>query len=330
MRVRRRRIVVVSRIAAAPLWVAALISGVVISCGSRTGLFIDDSFGPLEGGTFADVDAGGRRDGPEFDALPPIDVVQRPDVDRTGCADADETFIYVVSEENELFSFFPPSLTFTSIGRLACPTASSGATPFSMAVDRRGVAYVVFTDGNLFRVSTATAACIGTSYVPNQRGWQTFGMGFASDFGGPTERLFVAENNFSGASAGLGRIDVGTMRLDIVNSFSPEIPRAELTGTGDGRLFAFWPNRGVGATGSNVAEVEKATANVVARTTLPIATTNDAFAFAFWGGDFWIFTGSRGTSQVTRFRPTDGTTRLMTTRPSTIVGAGVSTCAPQE
>jgi len=32
---------------------------------------------------------------------------------------------------------------------------------------------------------------------------------------------------------------------------------------------------------------------------------------------------------VNRYRPSDGTTTMPTTHPSTIVGAGVSTCAPQ-
>jgi hypothetical protein len=251
----------------------------------------------------------------------------RPDVDRTGCADASDTYVYVVSEENELFSFYPPSLAFTRIGRLVCPSTSA---PFSMAVDRKGVAYVLFQDGNLFRVSTATAACIATSYVPSQLGWTTFGMGFTSWAGGPEEQLFVAENNPSGNSAGLATIGIPAMNLDFVGAFDPAIPRAELTGTADGRLFAFWPNRGSGGTGANVAEIDKRTAGVIARTELPIARATDAFAFAFWGGDFWIFTGSRQASAVVRFRPSDGTTVQLGTHAGTIVGAGVSTCAPQE
>ena len=67
---------------------------------------------------------------------------------------------------------------------------------------------------------------------------------------------------------------------------------------------------------------------MLAQTNLPIGDVNDAFAFAFWGGDFWIFTGMGGPSDVNRFRPADGTTTTPTKHPSTIVGAGVSTCAP--
>jgi hypothetical protein len=317
------------------IWIAAVGAGAVTSCGSRTGLFEPNT------DTLIHEDPTGKRDGgrdtgrdvasdvPDLDSLPPIDVTPKPDVDRTGCQDADETYVYVVTEQYELLSFFPPTLQFTSIGKLACPSAGT-TTPFSMAVDRKGVAYVVYTDGKLYRVSTATGACIGTSYVPDQLGFHNFGMGFASDFGGPAEHLYVSENSNSD-TVNLGRIDIATMKLALVGPFNPVIPRSELTGTGDGRLFAFWPNAGVGATGSHIAEVNKATAEVVGKSDLTIGSGFDAFAFAFWGGEFWIFTGqSDNPSVVTRFRPSDGTAAMVTTHPSTIVGAGVSTCAPQQ
>lgn len=313
------------------VWLAALTAGAAASCGSRTGLFADDFVATTDEGPHNDVEAG-RRDAradadASLDALPPIDAQPKPDVDRTDCPDADATYVYVVTSQNELFSFYPPSLSFRFIGNLVCP-ASGNATPFSMAVDRKGKAFVVYTDGELFAVSTATAACTATTWTPRSGTFRTFGMGFASDTGGPAERLYVADSNPNGVSRGLATIDVTTFQLDLIGPFDPPLPRAELTGTGDGRLFAFWPDSAT-QTGSHVAEVQKATASVVAQTNLPIARTHDAFAFAFWGGDFWIFTSPGGASEVSRFRPADGTTRTLTTHASTIVGAGVSTCAPQ-
>jgi hypothetical protein len=312
------------------VWLAAVTAGMIVSCGSRTGLFSDDYLATSTEGPHNDLEAGARdgsADGePSLDALPPLDVQPKPDVDRTDCPDADATYIYVVTSQNELFSFYPPSLTFHFIGNLVCP-APPGETPFSMAVDRKGKAFVVYTNGDLFQVSTATAACTGTAWTPHLGTFTTFGMGFSSDTGGAAEQLYVADSNPNGNSRGLGTIDVTTFQLTTIGSFSPPLPRAELTGTGDGRLFAFWPD-GVAPTGSHVAEVQKTTANVVAQTDLPIAHKNDAFAFAFWGGDFWIFTSPGTASEVSRFRPADGTTQTLTTHPSTIVGAGVSTCAP--
>jgi hypothetical protein len=182
-------------------------------------------------------------------------------------------------------------------------------------------------DGHLYEVSTATAACVATPFVVGQDGFFTFGMGFVSDNGGPEEKLYVAENELTGAfSRGLATIDTASYKLSFISGFNPDEPRLELTGTGDGRLFGYYPN--LSGTGAHVIEIDKATANVLGDDPLPIGTPSDAFAFAFWGGDFWVFHGTASTA-VTRFRPTDKSSVDVATAPALIVGAGVSTCAPQ-
>ncbi|HSO33962.1 MAG TPA: hypothetical protein VLT33_15620 [Labilithrix sp.] len=311
------------------IWLAVVLGGAAASCGSRTGLFGEESGSgsTSSGGPAGEGGADGGRDtGAD---VPLIDATPRPDVDRTDCPDADATYVYVVTVQNELFSFYPPDLSFKFIGNLVCPSAS-GATPFSMAVDRRGVAYVLYSDGQLYRVSTATAACVKTTFASGQDGFDTFGMGFASDFGGAAEKLYVTDNDIgSSPLRGLGAIDTDTFKLSFIGSFGTQMRRSELTGTGDGRLFAFWPDlNGIGGA-SHLSELSKATGQIIAQTNLPIGQANDAFAFAFWGGDFWIFTSSGGPSDVNRYRPVDNATTTPTTHPSTIVGAGVSTCAPQ-
>ena len=62
---------------------------------------------------------------------------------------------------------------------------------------------------------------------------------------------------------------------------------------------------------------------------LTIALAAAAFAFSFWGGDFYIFTSTGSSSVVTRYDPLAKTSTNVASHPSTIVGAGVSTCAPQ-
>lgn len=302
------------------------------SCGSRTGLFgegvgVGTSTSGPHGFSEAGADGSAASD-TSNDVVPPIDVTPKPDVDRTDCPDADSTYIYLVSAENQLFSFYPPDLSFKLIGNLSCPV-QNGATPFSMAVDRRGVAYVLFNDGSLFRVSTLTAACIATPFVPSQMNFETFGMGFASDVGGPAERLYVSDNKSDDVERGLGFIDTTTYKIGFIGPYGTELRRSELTGTGDGRLFAFWPDFGP-AGGSHLSELDKTTGHIVAQTNLPIAAADQAFAFAFYGGDFWIFTSTGGETDVNRFRPSDGMITIPTKHPSTIVGAGVSTCAPQQ
>ena len=83
----------------------------VAACGSRTGLFGDESQDP----SLTDASSP-RPDGPvlvdgqvpdtsptvDLDALPPIDATPPEDVNRTDCPDADGTLVYVVTSENEL------------------------------------------------------------------------------------------------------------------------------------------------------------------------------------------------------------------------------------
>jgi hypothetical protein len=315
----------------------------LVACGSRTGLFgaEDDTVGLLpDGGTI--LPDGGFRDGPSgFDSpfepdapLPMIDAAPRPDANRTDCPDADATLVYVVTEANELFSFFPTDGTFKFISNLACP-ARMGDNPFSMAVDRKGVAYVEFTDNRLYRVSTATGACIGTSFQPNQQGFGAFGMGFATNDVGPTETLFVAGTGNPAAvppvaSPGLARIDAKSFALTPVGGFVPDIQRAELTGTGDGRLFAFYTKGASNGPPSYIGEIDTNTAHVIAETPFPTVDQGNGWAFAFWGGDFYMFTAPNGGSDVTRWRPSDNSVSVVASLPTRIVGAGVSTCAPSQ
>jgi hypothetical protein len=298
----------------------------VVACGSRTALLVDM---PVDGGSKdagPDVKDGGKdaQDAGKDAPLPPIDS-SKPDVPLPNdCPDADATLVYLVSASNDLMSFFPPSLSFKTIGKLSCPN-TMGATPFSMGVDRKGAAYVVFTNGNLYRVSTVTAACTTTQFQSGQMGFTTFGMGFAGDNLG--EQLYIAQSD--SPSLGLATIDTTMMyKFGFVGKFVPDIPRTELTGTGDGRLFGYWPNND-GTPGGSLAQIDRKTAQVTGINALKTGSAQDAFAFAFWGGVFWIFTGT-GSTTVTRYDLNNQSEQAVTSTSALIVGAGVSTCAPSQ
>jgi hypothetical protein len=270
------------------------------------------------------VDAA-EEDAFEEDVLPHIDQFVDSPVP-TDCPDAGSTLVYVITSENDLYSFYPPTLAFTKIGTIACPGAKS--TPYSMAVDRKGTAYSVFADGTLWQISTANAACKSTPYVPSPQGtpFFNFGMGFSGTQ--TTDTLYVCDAQFTSNSQGLATIDTTTFKRKFIAQFQPELPRCELTGTGDGRLFAFCLF--TSGTGSQISEIDPATAKIIASNQLKLGNSNDAFAWAFWGGYFWIFTGPTGSTQVTRYDPVTFAETPVTTLPNrTIVGAGVSTCAPQ-
>jgi hypothetical protein len=234
------------------------------------------------------------------------------------CSDAAK-LIYVVSEQNDFLSFSPPTLTFKPIGKLSCNAGF--ATPFSMGVARNGTAWVLFSDGHIFNVSTTNAACTPTGYLPGQNGWTTFGMGFVSDSpGSSAETLYVADYN----GGGLGKIDLATLKLSYVGPWDKLSGSAELSGTGDARLFGFWE-----ASPVTVAEIDKSSGHILATYPQPTVNIGSGWAFAHWGGSFWLFTAPLGTSQVDQFDPATNTTKTVKTAlPYVIVGAGVSTCAP--
>lgn len=246
-----------------------------------------------------------------------------------GCSD-EAKLVYVVSAENDLYSFKPDALAFTKIGKLGC--SAGAASPNSMAVDRQGTAWVNYSDGALFKVSTKDASCTSTSFAPGQSDFEKFGMAFSSNAAGSTEEtLFVAglaDPLFGGAS-GLAKIDLKTMKLTPIGDYSGSLrgQGAELTGTGDAKLYGFYTTAP-----ATLAEIEKTTGATSGNKSLTGVSTGDAWAFSFWGGDFWFYTANNlQESSVTRYKKaTDGSISVVMPKVGgfRIVGAGVSTCAP--
>lgn len=243
------------------------------------------------------------------------------------CSDAAK-LIYVVDENNTLSQFDPMTKSFTDLGRLTCP-APSGESPFSMGIDRDATAWVLYSNGELFRVDTTTTGlpCTKASWAVGTGGFRQFGMGFSTDAqGGTTDSLYIA----GGPSAPTSNSTLA--KLDLA-SFAPttlgNIQGApELTGTGNAELWGFFPD----VNGSRVSKLDKVTG--AALTTYPlIQLAGDplAWAFAFHGGDFWIFLMKDFETSTTVYQLSGQTGQLVgSTRANgrTIVGAGVSTCAP--
>lgn len=257
------------------------------------------------------------------------------------CSQAAE-LVYVLSTDNKLYSFQPDMKQFTLIGTLGC-NVQDGAQPNSMAVDRNAVAWVNYvasdgagddTGGWVYKVSTADASCEATPSVTlTDPSWYRLGMGFSTDqVGGTTETLYVTGTGMAGLanSPGLGKIDTTKGTLAPIAQFSGDNKlagqSAELTGTGDARLFGFFTTTPV-----RVAQIDKGSGNILSDMAVSSVPTPNAWAFSFWGGAFYLYTSDGSTnSTVTRFDPTtkavDTTYNL--TAPMIIDGAGVSTCAP--
>jgi hypothetical protein len=264
------------------------------------------------------------------------------------CTTAAE-LVYVLSVDNKLWSFDPGQKQFTLIGPLGC-NVPDGATPNSMAVDRNATAWVNYVASNdidpitgdpvdsagyVYQVSTTDGSCAAkpTVTLPDPS-WYRLGMGFSTDaVGGTAETLYVAGTGTGegqGSSPGLATIDLTKGTLKPVSQFTgdPKLSgqSAELTGTGDARLFGFFTTDPV-----RVAEIATNSAAIKSDSAVNSVPVPMAWAFSFWGGAFYLYT-SDGTSDstVTRFDPTTNTvdSSYVLTAPAVIDGAGVSTCAP--
>ena len=189
--------------------------------------------------------------------------------------------VFVISEERSLYRFNPPTLAFKNLGIINCPTG--GAQPTSMAVDRHGIAWVRYTDGAIWKVSTKDLSCEATAFVPpntSDGSFQKFGMGFAtSSKGGSAEELFISDNG----GAGLAKIDTTTLQVKIVGPYTGDLQgkTSELTGTGDGTLFGFFVSAP-----AVVAQISKGTGEITNPQPLANTYAGSAWAFSFYGGAF--------------------------------------------
>jgi hypothetical protein len=252
------------------------------------------------------------------------------------CEDDNTKLIYVVSTNNDFLSFDPrklPGDPFHLIGKLKCRGAGS---PFSMSVDRNGVAWVLYGDGELFKVNINDAKCEPTVFNAGSTGSLTFGMGFSTDkAGGDSEKLYVADNDFTNQLSSIDTAhDLHPHRIGTLTATTDQNP--ELTGTSEGRLFGFYPSF---TEPSFVQEINRATAGPVGKKWFlgsdPLGGI-DAYAFAQWGGVFYIFatvtdqdTFEQNSTVRTIDRATGKYRTIMTHLGYRISGAGVSTCAPE-
>ncbi len=246
------------------------------------------------------------------------------------CA-AEARLAYVVDANGTFSSFDPRNIAagtaFTDLGQLNCPS-SSGGHPFSMSVDRNAIAWVVFDTGELFNVNIKAAGLPCTKLGYSGSGsLKTFGMGFVSNAAGSNQETLFIAGVASSSTAQLATLTTtapyGTVKLGSAISGNPE-----LTGTGAAELWGFFPE----STNPRVAQLSKT--NGASIKTYPVAALKGSpmsWAFAFWGGDFYVFLErlSDASTNVWKVNGTTGVaTEAMHDTGRSIVGAGVSTCAP--
>lgn len=245
---------------------------------------------------------------PEEDTPPP------PADDCEGISD----LIYIIDKDNDSIYIFDPETGSVNFhGALDCGVFTG--TPSSMSVARDGYAYVRYADNTVYSVYLETMTCTETAYSMD---FGAFGMGYATAHSETWEdSLYIANSNT------LAKLNTDTWSLETLGTLPSQ---SELTGNGDGELWAILPLE----TPARLAHIDKNNAQVIGSISLPAFPDPygiDTFAFATWGGDFYLFVRSYGmgsSTDIYRARA-DGTfTMVVHGTGRNIVGAGVSTCAP--
>lgn len=194
--------------------------------------------------------------------------------------------IFVLSDDAELWSFDPLARTFELVVGPVCATTDR---PFSMAVDPRGRAWIQYSGTR--RLLTIDVndlrACEDSGYLPTNPDFPLFGMAFLQ--AGGCARLYAHSYDGEGffeEGAGIGRLGVVDGDPPRLSTLAPiDYDGGELSGTGDGRLFAF---TGVGP--AKLVEYDPADGSVIAAHPLEGFSKTNASAFAFFGGDIYLFT----------------------------------------
>lgn len=291
-----------------------------------------DDRGDIDGSSEgADPSEGADMD----DAGPKLDVGTEP-LPPGACPCAPFTdLVIVLSSSGELWTYDPKGLAFVALGPANCPVFSP--TSFSLAVARDATAYVEFeATGDIYEVDLVELGCRDPGYEPPASEPRRFGLGFvANGDESSCEQLLGWSYDGDGWSEGPGagvltRIEIGGPERTVI----ARIPYngGELSGTGDGRLFAI-----AGVSPAKLVELDRSSGAVLDVVPLPGVELTHAFAMAFWGGDIHLFTESSddpSRSRVLRYDldGSDGDEPVLSVEvsaaPIRIVGAATSTCAP--
>jgi hypothetical protein len=205
----------------------------------------------------------------------------------------------------------------------------------SMSVDRLGFVWALYSSGEIFRIDPATLACVNTGYAPAQTAnWKLFNMAFAGPVTANEQSLYVSGGSVDIASVGnLGKIDPVALTVQTIGVLGGAADfSVPLAGVGTVELFGLYP--AISAT-TYLRQIDRTTGAVVGT---PLAVpgftgTPTAWAFAHWGGKFWVFvTSDHGSGPISSLYSVDRLTgsqqNELTNLAFTPTSAGSSTCVP--
>ena len=246
------------------------------------------------------------------------DDIPPPPVD--DCEDTSDLLYAVDKGDGGLYLFDPSAGSFELLGIPDCGMFSG--TPASMAVARNGIAYIRYSSSTLYAVDVETLECTETDMSVSSFG--KFGMGYATLHSNTwQDELFIANRDT------LAKLNTSTFQVETIGVLPSQ---SELTGNALGELWGVFPLESP----AQIMELDRESGQPQQSITLsfmPSPMNIDTFAFATWGGDFYVFLrlyGMGESTRVYRVSTTGHTEVLSNATGRNIVGVGVSTCAPTE
>jgi hypothetical protein len=256
--------------------------------------FFQDDFSAIDGGSLVGFEAGASLDASPDATCPTV-----------------ATLVYLLAEGSALYSYFPPTQTFTRIGALSCLSS-----PTHMTVDRQGTAFIV-AGGRIYRASTQDASCSELTTWKPDAAFYDFSLTFIGTTNAIDDTLYLMN-----ASVTLVTFDVMTgVRTPVAPAITLPSSPGDMTSNGDGTLYLL---RGDAGANPTLYRLDPKTATVISQDTLTAQGQSNQ-ALAFWGGSFYAFENDA----VYQFDPMKKTTTLVATAPASVIGAGQSTCVPK-
>ena len=245
------------------------------------------------------------------------------DTDTATSPDCPETVqqIYLLDSSANLYRFHPPSKELQQVATIDCDVGPL-ASPYSMAISRDGTAYILYKAlgcVGIYPVSITTGVCgEKTDFACGTDGFRSFGMGFVT-----LTSTSTLEDLYIGNASQLAILDPEDWEVDIMGALKGN---PEFTGNARGELWGFFTTTNP----PQVARLDKNTGRLLDTWKLPsLSSYPSAWAFAFWGGSFYIFYAALMATSTNVYRVEDGVIEpYMIDTGKRIVGAGVSTCAP--
>ncbi len=300
----------------------------VAGCGGVSAVSGFDSDGGADGATTNGNGQG--NDAAKITKLAAMDSGSNGNGGDGGSCPASAKLVYVTGEGSKLYSFYPPTFTFTPIGTLSCLSADE--TPTHMTVDRTGTAWVVAWNNNtyishLYTASTSDASCTEyTQFVAEPTGnFSDFALTFIGTTNSPDTTLYMLGS--TGGPGGefqsknhavLGSFDTTTGVVTTIGMPDVASPGGDMTTNGDGTLYYLQDTKAL-----ELYQLEPSN-GAIGKTYAPSPKGGGDQALAFWGGSFYAFEDN-----ITyQFDPTTGVTTTLGPAPLSVTGAGQSTCVP--